>query len=105
MVHHLVVKLSAPHIRQPFRVSRLVAIAFVDNPNNYHFVRFRDGDRYNVHYSNLYWSNVNRNIKKPKLDSKKGKRTIDGLELKRVRGAWMRSEERVFFINNKHLTK
>ena len=36
-------------------VHQLVAHAFLDNPNNYHRVRFKDGDKTNVHVDNLEW--------------------------------------------------
>ena len=36
-------------------VHRAVAIAFVDNPNEYFHVRHKDGDRTNNHKDNLEW--------------------------------------------------
>lgn len=34
---------------------RLVATHFVENPNNYSFIGFKDGDRKNIKASNLVW--------------------------------------------------
>ncbi len=39
-----------------FKVHRLVADAFVPNPDNLPYVLHLDGDRTNNHYSNLIWS-------------------------------------------------
>lgn len=49
-----------PHIGQGltscFTVNRLVANAFVPNPNNLKYVKSKDSDRYNLRADNLYWS-------------------------------------------------
>ena len=37
-------------------IHRLVAQAFVDNPDNYHYVKFKDGDLNNLNADNLYWA-------------------------------------------------
>ena len=37
-------------------IHRLVATAFEDNPNNYHYVKFIDGDCHNCNADNLYWA-------------------------------------------------
>lgn len=39
-----------------YRVSHLVAIAFIENPNNSRFVLHKDNDKQNNRESNLYWS-------------------------------------------------
>ena len=38
-------------------VHRLVAETFVDNPNNYAYVKHIDGDKHNNSAGNLAWSN------------------------------------------------
>lgn len=37
-------------------VAEMVAIMFVPNPDNYEFVKHKDGDTKNNNYTNLYWS-------------------------------------------------
>ena len=44
-------------IQKDFRVHRLVALAYVENPNNLETVNHIDGDKTNNHYSNLEWMN------------------------------------------------
>ena len=44
-----------------FKVHRLVAEAFLPNPNNLPYVLHIDGDRENNHYTNLEWSSRQSN--------------------------------------------
>lgn len=37
-------------------IHRLVAMAFVENPNNYRYVKHRDNDYQNNNADNLYWA-------------------------------------------------
>ena len=39
------------------RVCMLVAEVFIPNPNNFKFVKFKDGNSINVNSDNLYWAN------------------------------------------------
>ena len=49
--------------RSRVRVHRLVATAFVDNPNNYETVNHIDRDKLNNNYSNLEWCTREYNVK------------------------------------------
>lgn len=43
-------------IKSKLQIHRLVAVTFLENPNNYSYVRFKDGDKENTELDNLYWS-------------------------------------------------
>ena len=45
-------------------IHRLVAEAFIPNPNNYNCVRHKDGDKTNNHVDNLEWFNRKREVRK-----------------------------------------
>lgn len=49
------IQLSNHGKRKTFKVHKLVAEYFVDNPNNYHTVDFLDGDISNCRADNLKW--------------------------------------------------
>lgn len=46
----------------PLYIHRLVAIAFIPNPNNYELVNHKDGNPQNNHVSNLEWCTHRQNI-------------------------------------------
>lgn len=52
---YCVVKLSNNGISKECRVHRLVAIAFIDNPNNLPYINHKDENKTNNHFSNLEW--------------------------------------------------
>ena len=42
-------------------VHRLVALCFLENPNNYPVINHKDGNKQNNHYTNLEWCTVKHN--------------------------------------------
>lgn len=48
---------------QKFLIHRLVAMAYIDNPNNYPVVNHIDCNPLNNHYSNLEWCTMSHNNK------------------------------------------
>jgi len=51
------VGLSKDGVRIRVNVSRLVAEHFIENPNNHKYVKKLDGNIYNNHVNNLFWTN------------------------------------------------
>ena len=51
------INLGKRGLRKRIDLHRAVAESFLDNPNNYAYVRFKDGDCNNLYVDNLYWSN------------------------------------------------
>ena len=47
---------------KPSYIHRLVAIHFIDNPNNYNIVNHIDGNKANNHVSNLEWTTQKDNV-------------------------------------------
>ena len=71
------VKLYNDGISKDIGIHRLVALAFIPNPNNYKYVNHKDKDTKNNHVSNLEWCTNSYNIaysigKKVAQYSKKG---------------------------------
>jgi hypothetical protein len=81
-----------------FRIHRLVAFAFIDNPHNKEFVNHIDGDKKNNHVDNLEWCTSDENLKHAEtslgyvnISGRKVRRTnLDGgepIEYKSLRSA------------------
>lgn len=48
--------------KKTFKIHRLVAMAFIPNPNNHPFVLHGDNDKLNCHVSNLRWGTASENV-------------------------------------------
>lgn len=57
------VHLGADHCSKFIPLHRLVAQAFIPNPNNYPQVNHKDGNRYNNSVGNLEWCTAKQNIR------------------------------------------
>lgn len=61
---YLSVNLSKPgHGKKSFFVHRLVAKAFIPNPNNFEQVNHKDGNIYNNSVDNLEWVTMSQNVR------------------------------------------
>ena len=56
------VRLSENNIQFTKKVHRLVALAFLENPNNYPFVNHRDENKINNLITNIEWCSISYNI-------------------------------------------
>ena len=82
-------------------VHRIVAMAFIDNPNNLPTINHKDGNKDNNHVSNLEWSTHSDNLKhayrvldrEPSTGPKRGLRNITFQDAEDIRelyasGSW-----------------
>ncbi len=60
---YMAVKLRKDGKRKQHYVHRLVALAYLDNPENLSDVNHKDGDKSNNSVSNLEWVNRSENLK------------------------------------------
>ena len=56
-------RLSKNNEKTMFYAHRLVAEAFIENPNNYSIVNHKDGDKTNNNVENLEWITQSENVK------------------------------------------
>ena len=59
----------------------LVAETFLPNPNNYKYIRHKDGNVFNNHYSNLEWYDKQKEMKRKKQIEKHKKEAQELLAL------------------------
>ena len=64
--------------KKPQKVHRLVALAWLPNPENKPFVCHKDNNRLNNHVDNLYWGTIKENQEQMARDgrSRKGRKAI-----------------------------
>ena len=60
-----------------YRVHRLVAEAFIPNPNNYPIVNHKDEDKLNNHIENLEWCDIQYNLSYGTTRARQGKTLSD----------------------------
>lgn len=60
---YLVVELKNNRMSEKYSIHRLVAIHYLENPNNYLEVNHKDGNKNNNHRDNLEWINKSGNMK------------------------------------------
>lgn len=73
---YLQVELSKQGKRKNYYVHRLVAQAFLQNPNNYEEVNHKDEDKTNNHVTNLEWCDRKYNINYGTLKEKISKQVL-----------------------------
>lgn len=56
-------KMSFINRNSPTAIHRIIALTFIENPNNYPQVNHIDGDKGNNHVDNLEWCTVRQNIR------------------------------------------
>ena len=89
---YYVVSLYRKNIPKYFRINRLVAKAFIPNPNNFPQVNHKNLDKLDNRVENLEWcdqtynmrhARANGNFKKPP-----GKRKINEIQAKEIKDLW-----------------
>lgn len=82
-----------------YRVHRLVAKAFIQNPNNYKEVNHIDGNKKNNHASNLEWCSRGKNVKHSfELGLNKVRKGTDSAKSKLT-------QEQVDYVRNNYIPK
>ena len=69
-------RLSKNNVKKMFYAHRLVAEAFLENPNNLPVVNHKDGNKLNNNLNNLEWVSYSDNIKHFHKEIKKSKQNI-----------------------------
>ena len=67
-----IIRINVRRNKKYVSVAKEIALAFIPNPNNYRYVKEKDGDQMNTHPDNLYWSKSNRMDYNAFAEKKKG---------------------------------
>lgn len=91
---------SKTGIAKKFLVHRLVAKAFIPNPNNYPFINHKDLNKINNHVSNLEWCTAKENMKHAHLNG-----CFQNLPRGEKHHKAKLTEEAVYHIRRKEMTQ
>ena len=108
--NYLACNLCKNGIRKDFKIHRLVAIHFIDNPDNKPFVNHIDGNKLNNNVNNLEWvtekENTQHAIKTGLRDVYKNKRTLGIDVAKEIKWKWFNTDiTRKEIINEYKISK
>lgn len=93
---YIYVSLNANGKQKNYRLHRLIAKAFIPNPNNYPYINHIDMDKTNNDISNLEWCTNSYNMKhafanKPRIYTEEQKKILK----KNVENAWIKTSKKI----------
>lgn len=93
---YIYVSLNANGKQKNYRLHRLIAKAFIPNPNNYPYINHIDMNKTNNDISNLEWCTNSQNMKhayaiKPMLFTEEHKKAV----MKNAQKAWLKTSKKI----------